>query len=178
MATLDDKQKLGPGDRVNYRVIEDQDEPRSLAVTDAGELDVPYLGLVHAAGRTSHQLAQEIKAALEKQLYYQATVIIAIETLDHTHVLGKVFVTGQVRNSGSYDIPGGEPLTASKAILLAGGFSDFSDKKNVRLIRKQGDEKKTYTINVSEIWTKGALDLDMTVKPGDLIVVPQRLVNY
>ncbi len=50
---LDDRQKLGPGDRVTYRVIEDQDDPRSLTITDSGDLEVPYLGLVHAAGKTS-----------------------------------------------------------------------------------------------------------------------------
>jgi len=63
-------------------------------------------------------------------------VIIAIEVVNKTRVSGKVYVTGQVRNRGGFEIPGGETLTVSKAILNAGGFSDFSDKKNVRLIRK------------------------------------------
>ena len=79
MAVLDDQQKLGPGDRVTYRVVEDQDEPRSLTITDSGELEVPYYGLVQAAGKTSRQLAQEIKTLLERKLYYEATVIIAVE---------------------------------------------------------------------------------------------------
>src|SRR5207245_5766705 len=52
MDSLDNKQKLGPGDRIAYRVIEDQDEPRELLVTDSGDLEVPYLGLIHAAGKT------------------------------------------------------------------------------------------------------------------------------
>ena len=29
MDTLDSKQKLGPGDRIAYRVLEDQEEPKS-----------------------------------------------------------------------------------------------------------------------------------------------------
>jgi len=174
----DDHQKLGPGDRVTYRVIEDQDEPRSLTVTDSGELDVPYYGLVHAAGKTSRQLAREIKTVLERELYYQATVIIAVEVVNKARVKGKVYVTGQVRNSGGYEIPAGENLTVSKAILSAGGFSDFSDKKNVRLIRKTANGKQTLVINVLDIWEKGNLDKDLLVQPDDLIVVPARLVNY
>ena len=75
MDFLDDHQKLGPGDRLTYRVIEDEDEPRSLTVTDSGDLEVPYYGLVHAAGKTSRQLAREIRTLLERQLYYQATEI-------------------------------------------------------------------------------------------------------
>ena len=175
---LDDRQKLGPGDRVTYRVIEDQDDPRSLTITDSGDLEVPYLGLVHAAGKTSLQLAKEVKGLLEKQLYYQATVIIAIEVVNKTRVSGKVYVTGQVRNRGGFEIPGGETLTVSKAILSAGGFSDFSDKKNVRLIRKTANGKQTFVINILDIWEKGNLDKDLVVQPDDLIVVPARLVNY
>jgi polysaccharide biosynthesis/export protein len=178
MELLDSKQTLGPGDIVTYRVIEDQDEPRSLTVTDSGDLDVPYLGLVHADGKTSLQLAKEIKAVLEKKLYYQANVIIAVKLVNKTRVTGKVYVTGQVRNQGGFDIPDGEMLTVSKAILNAGGFSDFSDKKNVRLIRKTINGQKTFVVNVQEVWNKARLEEDLVVHPDDLIVVPARLVNY
>jgi len=159
-------------------VIEDQDEPRSLSVTDSGDLDVPYFGLVHAAGKTSLELAREIKAKLEKKLYYKASVIIALELVNKTRVTGKVYVTGQVRNKGGFPIPAGETVTVSKAILNAGGFSDFSDKKNVRLVRKTETGRKTYIVNVQDVWNKGRLDEDLVVRPDDLIVVPARLVNY
>jgi polysaccharide biosynthesis/export protein len=178
MISLEEGQKLGPGDRVTYRVIEDQDEPRSLTITDSGDLQVPYFGLVHAAGKSSLQLAKDIKELLEKQLYYRATVIIALEVFNKARVIGKVYVTGQVRNKGGFEIPGGETLTVSKAILNAGGFSDFSDKKRVRLVRKTGNETKTFIINVVEIWEKGQLEKDLVLQPDDLIVVPARLVNY
>src|SRR5213082_2938271 len=173
---LDDRQKLGPGDRVTYRVIEDQDDPRSLTITDSGDLEVPYLGLVHAAGKTSLQLAKEVKGLLEKQLYYQATVIIAIEVVDKKRVTGKVYVSGQVRNSGGFEIPAGETLTVSRAILNAGGFSDFSDKRNVRLVRKTATGKETFVVNVLEVWLKAKLEQDLVVEPNDLIVVPARLL--
>ncbi len=178
IAALDDQQRLGPGDRVRYRVVEDQDEPKSLTLTDTGDLEVPYFGLVHAAGKTSQQLAKEIKGLLEKDLYYQATVVIAVELANKTRVTGRVYVTGQVRNRGGFDLPAGETITISKAILNAGGFSDFSDKRNVRLVRKGPEGKKTFVVNVLDIWEKGDLDKDLVVEPNDLIVVPARLMNY
>ena len=178
MELLDDQRKLGAGDKVTYRVIEDKDEPRSLTINDSGELDVPYYGLVRAAGKTSLQLAREIKKLLEKQLYYQATVIIAVELVNKTRVTGKVYVTGQVRNGGGFEIPAGENFTVTQAIIKAGGFSDFANKKNVRLIRKTAEGKKTFVMNVVEIWEKGTLDKDMPVQGDDLIVVPASLVNY
>ena len=173
------EQRLGLGDKVSYRVIEDQEEPKSLTITDSGHLEVPYLGPVHAIGKTTQQLATEVKALLEKDLYYRATVVIGLELVNKTRVTGKVYVTGQVRNKGAFEMPAGETMTVGKAIVQAGGFSDFSDKKNVKLVRKSGDGKtQTFVINVVEVWEKGRLEKDMVVQPDDLIVVPARLVNY
>jgi protein involved in polysaccharide export with SLBB domain len=177
MKTLDDHQKLGAGDRVMFQVVEDQDPPRTLTVTESGELEVPYYGLVPATGKTCRQLAGEIKILLEKKLYYHATVLLALEVANKTAVSGKVYVTGQVRQPGGFEIPAKENLTVGKAILNAGGFSDFSDKKHVRLIRKTADGEITILVNVLNVWS-GHLDQDPAVQPGDLIVVPARLVNY
>jgi protein involved in polysaccharide export with SLBB domain len=178
MDSLDNQQRLGPGDRITYRVIEDKDPPRSLALTDSGDLEVPYLGLVHAAGKTCQQLAREIQGLLERKLYYKATVMVSAEVINRARVLGKVYVTGQVRNSGSFDIPAGETLTVSRAILKAGGFSDFSDKRNVRLFRRATSGDRAFTVNVQEILAKGKLNEDVVLQPGDLIVVPERLVKW
>jgi polysaccharide biosynthesis/export protein len=178
MDSLDNRQKLGPGDKITYRVLEDQDEPKSLLITDSGDLEVPYLGLVHAAGKTCMGLAREVRGMLERDLYFRATVMISAEVINKTRATGKVYVSGQVRNSGGFDVPAGEALTVSRAILNAGGFSDFSDKRNVRLIRKTGERTETRTINVQEVLEKGKLDADLIVQAGDLIVVPERLVKW
>jgi protein involved in polysaccharide export with SLBB domain len=174
MDTLDSRQKLGPGDRITYRVVEDQDDPKSLLITDSGDLEVPYLGLVHAAGKTCLDLAREVKGMLEKDLYYRATVMMSAEVINKTRATGKVYVSGQVRNSGGFDVPAGETITVSRAILNAGGFSDFSDKKKVRLIRNKDGRTETHIINVQEVMEKGKLDADLIVQAGDLIVVPER----
>ncbi len=178
MDLLDDRQTLGPGDRISYRVIEDQDEPRPLTITDSGDLDVPYFGLVHAAGKTSYQLAKEVKGLLEQKLYYRATVIIALDLVNKTRVTGKVYVTGRVNKPGGYELPAGETITVTKAVLNAGGFSDFSDKKHIRLIRKTAQGERTFIVNVQDVWDKSNLAEDLVVQPDDTIVVPKRLLNY
>ena len=177
MDTLDNHYPLGPGDTVLYQVIEDQDAPTNLVVTDSGDLEVPYYGLVHAAGKTCRQLAFEIKKLLQQKLYYRATVVIALQVANKAWVEGKVYVTGQVRNPGGFEIHTGENLTVSKAILDAGGFADFADKKHVRLIRKTDGREKTYVVNVLDVW-KGQLSKDLAVRPGDLVVVPASMINY
>jgi protein involved in polysaccharide export with SLBB domain len=104
--------------------------------------------------------------------------MVSAEEINKKRVLGKVYVTGQVRNSGAYDIAAGDSLTVSRAILNAGGFSDFSDKRNVRLVRKNAGGKQTRVVNVQEVWEKGKLDEDPVVQAGDLIVVSERLVKW
>src|SRR5688572_29099726 len=80
MAVLDDKKKLGSNDYVSFRVVEDRDdESQRLRINDSGELEVPYIGLVPAAGRSCKELAYSVKAALEREYYYHATVIIAVD---------------------------------------------------------------------------------------------------
>src|SRR5437764_2197909 len=75
MAVLDDKKKLGSNDYVSFRVVEDRDnDSQRLRVNDNGELEVPYIGLISAQGRTCKELAYSIKSAFEKEYYYHATV--------------------------------------------------------------------------------------------------------
>src|SRR5206468_2902924 len=96
MAVLDDKKRLGSNDYVSFRVVEDRDnESQHLRVNDNGELEVPYIGLVPASGRTCKELAYSVKASLEREYYYHATVIIAVDHVSEKS-RGKVYVTGNV----------------------------------------------------------------------------------
>jgi len=181
MATLDDTKKLGSGDKVTYRVLEDQDPTRDLTVGDSGDLDVPYFGLVQAEKKTCRQLALEIKGLLEKRNYRRATVILSLQEINRKRILGKVYVVGQVKLSGPLDIPDDEVFTVSKAILKAGGFSDFADKHNVKLIKGGAhgeDSKHAVIINVAEIWEKGKTSNDVPVEAGDLVFVPKKNINF
>src|SRR6476646_12057291 len=80
MSVLDDKKRLGSNDYVSFRVVEDRDnDSQRLRVNDNGELEVPYVGLVPARGKSCKELAYSIKSLLEKEYYYHATVILAVD---------------------------------------------------------------------------------------------------
>jgi len=177
MESLDDKYRLGVGDQVRFQIVEDRDEPKALKITDSGELAIPWLGSVPAADRTCKQLAKEIKKSLEKDLYKQATVIVAIESLNK--VRGKVWIYGYVRVAGFQEIPTDEVFTLSKAIMRA-GLTDFADKKNVKLRRngEAGGQAKDFLVDVAAIIEKGKQDKDVKLEPGDTIYVPGKLINF
>jgi polysaccharide export outer membrane protein len=174
----DDKYKLRAGDRVAFQITEDRDLPKSLVVADSGELDVPYLGRVPAADKTCKQLADEIKAQLEKEYYYRATVIIALDVANK--LWGRIYVWGQVRNQGPIDVAVNENLTAGKAILRAGGFGEFASKKKVKLVRAAGADgtKQTFELNMADILEDGKTEKDVLLQPDDFIIVPSRLINF
>jgi protein involved in polysaccharide export with SLBB domain len=179
MDALDDKHTLAIGDRLSFRIVEDEEEPKTLVVTDSWDLEVPYLGRFPAENRTCKQLARELKAALEKEYYYQATVIIAVDSMARSR--GKVYLVGPVRMPGPQDIPSDEVLTLSKAILRAGGFTDFADKHNVKITRQGStgkSDKVTLVVDVGQIFDKGKTEKDVALKPGDLIYIPERMIRF
>ena len=175
MSVLDDKKRLGPDDFVSFRVVEDRDnESQRLRVNDNGELEVPYIGLVPAQGKTCRELAYNIKSALEKEYYYHATVILAVDRVSDKS-RGKVYVYGAVKGQGPQEIPPGEIYTVSKAVIRAGGFGDFADKRKVKITRKDGQDM---VVDLKRVIEQGHTEDDVVLRPDDQIYVPQRLVNF
>ena len=192
----DNSYKLRVGDTVSFQILENRIleipvtpgspatpgnlvAPVSLVVADSGELDVPYIGRVMAVDKTCEQLGKEIKAALEKDYYKQATVVLSLNLANR--LWGRVYIWGQVRNQGALEIQVNENLTAGKAILRAGGFADFANKKKVRIVRAGPDAKgdtQSFTLDMTEILEGGKIDKDIVLEPNDLIIVPSRLINF
>ena len=175
MAVLDDKKRLGPDDFVSFRVVEDRDnESQHLRVNDNGELEVPYIGLVPAQGRTCRQLAYSIKSVLEREYYYHATVILAVDRVSDKS-RGKVYVYGAVKGQGPQEIPPNEIYTVSKAVIRAGGFGDFADKRKVKITRKDGQDM---VVDLKRVIEQGHTQDEVDLRPEDQIYDPQRRVNF
>jgi protein involved in polysaccharide export with SLBB domain len=178
MEVLDDSRALTVGDAINLRIVEDGDPPVTLQIKDSGNLEVPYVGPVRAAGLTPRRLAYAIKSELERDYYHNATVIIGLDTARQQSA-GLFYITGMVNSPGPQEIPTYEALTVSKAILRAGGFSNFANQRKVKLTRAgPGGQTDTQIIDVKEIIERGRLDLDVEIRPNDFIVVPERLINF
>jgi len=179
MDTLDDAHKIAVGDRISFRIVQDRDEPKSLLVTDSGEIEIPYLGRFPARDKTCKQLAYELKFELDKDYYHNSTVILGLDALSKSR--GKVYLVGKVRMPGPQEIPSDEVFTLSKAIMRAGGVADFADDKRVKVTRRSSSnpaDNKIITVNLNEIIEKGKTENDLRLEPDDLIFVPSRLFNF
>lgn len=134
--------------------------PHSEAIKDDGRITPPIVGSVVAAGKSPGALQAELQEMYDKY-YKNLTVTVASEPR-YYYVLDEVRSPGPKPYLGDTDI--------IKAISAAGGFTDFANKKHVKLIRGN----KTQIVNVVK-----ALDGDrrenVAVYPGDTISVPRRL---
>ena len=122
----------------------------------------PYLkNPVTAAGKTIGELESDLEQAYVPDIY--KTINVTIKTADRFFYVG-----GEVRQPSRQIFIG--RITVTQAIQSAGDFTDFADQRSVRVIRASGE--------VDIVDCKAALDdptKDLTVYPGDNIVVERRL---
>lgn len=175
--------KLRVGDTVSFQIKEDiiwnpQDVPKTLVVTDSGELDVPYIGRVMAVDKTCKGLADEITTNLENNYYNKATVVLSLNVANR--VLGRVYLWGAVRQQGPLEMGMNENLTAGEAILRAGGLGDFANKREVKVVRAAPgpNEDKIVKLDMEDILEKGHIEKDIVLQPGDYILVPSKWINF
>jgi polysaccharide biosynthesis/export protein len=173
---------ISVGDKLSFKVIEDKEDSKVLTVSATGEIEVPYLGRVFVAGKQIDSARKEIKALLEKDLYYQASVILAIDEairVPSALKLKQITVVGQVHNQGPQDLHPDEKYTLSRAILKSGGFASFANARKVVIIRKTADGKgEKITADVLAVLKDGEMDKDIELQPDDMVIVPEKLINF
>lgn len=129
-------------------------------IKEDGTITLPYIGAVQAAGKSTGELQKEIHDLYVPKYYVRLTV--TVKSLERSYTVG-----GEVRAPGP---KGYLPLTTvTKAIQAAGGFTDFAQKKKVKLTRAG----KTIIVNCKE--AEEDPRKDPAVIPGDKIYVPRRL---
>jgi polysaccharide export outer membrane protein len=183
MEVLDSSRTIQPGYMVSIRILEDRKDAVSQNVAVTGEVQVPYIGLVRAAGKTCKELAYSIKKDLEKSFFISATVVIAIDKVPdtpyiHSSELETYTMFGFVLKQGKYDLPASEDVTISQAILRAGGFAQFADKEHVKVVRTTPSGEKTILVDVTSIMVKGQMQKDIYLRKNDVVIIPEKTVNF
>lgn len=117
---------LGPMDKLQIRVVEWQSAEAAArewssvsgeyTVGPSGNLSLPLIGEVAAAGRTTSEVAAAIGDGLQQTLGLLSRPDAAVELAEFR----PVFVAGDVQTPGSYAYDPG--LTILKAVSLAGGL--------------------------------------------------------
>ena len=81
------------------------------------------------------------------------------------------YVVGSVEKPGIYTYQ--ENDTVLDAILRAGGFSEFASRNGTKVVRELDGKTKTFQVKMKDVMESGAMDKNIAVMPGDMIIVPE-----
>jgi protein involved in polysaccharide export with SLBB domain len=125
-----------------------------------GTITMDTIGPVQAAGKTPGGLQRDI-FNLYVPRYYTSNLNVTVTAPERVYYVG-----GEVKQSNRYLYT--QATTVTKAIQSAGDFTEFANKKKVKLIRADGS---IFIINCIKALEDPSLDLP--VYPGDKISVPR-----
>ena len=167
-----EKYLIDSKDILNITVFDEPGLSMKVGVSDEGILSYPLIGDIEAKGLTT----QEVKEILEQRLkdgYLknpEVTVMLDIDLMAR-YKEKEVFVLGEVNRSGAIPILG-KYLSVLEAVTKAGGFTKLAAPNRTKVIRVEEGEEKTIMVNLNKV-KKGNKSLDIILKPGDIVVVPE-----
>ena len=147
---------LGPGDQVRIITYGEENLTGEFRVNDSGNISLPLIGTVHAAGLTSGGLEGAVAGALrQRDLVHGPSV--AVEVIGYR----SIYVLGEVNKPGQYPYQPG--MTVLSAIALGGGFTYRAIDDYVAIVRSS--EGKTI---------QGRASPEASLRPGDVLKVFER----
>jgi len=161
------KLPLGPGDKLELVIFYGSREDKATYTLDAGgQMDVQYIGAVHAGGKVVGDVKSEILERLKDGYIKDPVVSLTVVEVNSL----QLSVLGQVARSGTIRFTPG--MTIVDAIAQSGGFSPMARKNLVKVTRVVQDRKETYKIPV-EMISEGKRP-NFPMMPGDEVFVPER----
>lgn len=145
--------RLGGGDRVKIEVSGEPDLSMEFRLSEPGVISYPFLGDIRVKGLTVSGLQDRIFGGLRGD--YLVSPNVNVTVLEYR----PFFIYGEVKSPGGLAYQPG--LTVSKAIALAGGFTERASRSRITLSRN-GDEDDSRRVSLSD-----------PVKPGDILTIEQ-----
>jgi len=155
VADLSPAYSLGYGDLVSIKVYGEDDLSVETQLNDLGVISFPFLGELEVFGLTVTEVQEKIELGLKEGYLVNPKVSVTVVTYR------RFYVNGEVRQPGGFAfLPG---LTVRKAISLAGGFTARAAQSKIYIISDRTENRSPTRV-----------ELNSSVKPGDVITVKQR----
>lgn len=156
--------RIGPGDKLDVRVFQVEDLSfKEIVVDTSGEIQMPLIGTVRAAGRTPNELSTEIAGRLGTQYLRNPQVsVVVLEAASQ-----KITIDGAVTKPGVYEMRGTTSLL--QAVAMAEGPTRVADLSKVAVFRTVDGQRSVALFDLGAI-RQGRAD-DPAVRGDDIIVV-------
>ena len=159
--------RIGVTDVLQISVWKNPELEVLVPVRPDGKISFPLLDDIQAEGLR----VMELKEILTRELaeYITApdvTVIVAEMNSQFVSIMGAV--------PQSTRIPLTRDLRVLEAIATAGGFATFSDKKNIRIVRRgPGGEEVEFRFDYNAYIKGKAPGTNIVLQHGDMVIVPE-----
>ena len=151
-----------PGDELDIQTPTAPELNRAVRVGPDGRITMPLVGQIMAADRSLPELEASLAEAYASQLRHPMVEV----TLTQAGPM-KVWVDGEVRTPGVYDMPG--DIEAWQAVIMAGGFLPSARRGQVALIRRgPGNVRMMRVVDLS-----GPRTTAVALRRSDIIYVPR-----
>ena len=162
---LADEVALRSGDQLSIRLAgvpsdEISQVSGAYTVDGAGNINLPYLGKIHAAGLRQADVQNNIESAYKsKGIYASPIITVSVQFDRFVDLEGDVRSPQRVRYTPD--------LTLLGAISAVGGFTEYADQTKVSILR---NGSRTF-INVKKV--RQNMEKDPALEPGDKISIPR-----
>ncbi len=112
----------------------------SFRVNAEGNIDYPFIGIIHVQGKTVRELKDTLTQILRSRFVKDATVEVRMAN-------PTVTVMGEVGHSGRVAL-NSEKTSIIDAILASGDFTKFSNRKDIVLFREENGKKQVYHVDL------------------------------
>lgn len=164
-ATNDPHYFIGAQDVLDVSVWKEPELSRQVPVRPDGKISLPLLNDVQAVGLTPTELAAQITAGLNKYMTSPQVTVIVSQINSQ-----RIYILGEVARAGAYVLLPG--MTVLQALSNAGGFTAFSNLKNIYVLRQENGKQQKLLFNYREVISGKRIEQNIALKPGDTVVVP------
>jgi polysaccharide export outer membrane protein len=157
---------LGPGDIVQITVFQEDDMASEQRLAQDGTINFPLVGRIKIGGRNVEQAGDAIADRLRDGILINPQVTVAI--LEYAPRRFSIF--GEVKASGSFEIPSEEVVTLPTAVAMAGGKTQIGNLRRVIVTRSTDTGISEFRVNLLS-----PAGRQFVVQDRDLIMVPESL---
>jgi len=159
--------RLEGGDELELRFTLNPELNDRVTIAPEGQVTVPLLGPVDAAGKTVPELT-----ALLRERYAGLLRVADVDVIVRGYGSERIFVGGEVKTPGMATITG--PTDVLQGVLMAGGVLPTARLDEVVLIRRRADRVPMLrTVNLKALITTGAPSENVRLRPYDMVYVPR-----
>jgi polysaccharide export outer membrane protein len=156
---------IGCDDVLAVTFWKDKDMSAEVSVRPDGRITLPLLNDVVAAGLTPEQLRDRI-AERAKRFMDEPNLTVTVKTINSR----KVFITGQVAKPGPYPLI--DRTTVLQLVSMAGGLTEFADRKSLIVLRAEHGRQVSYRVNYNELAKQINVAQNIYLQPSDTVIVP------